>query len=396
MNLQTFNTAAEQAVAAQTKPLRLMEYHLPEGDVGSINIGWFKNGASTKLDPNTWLAQGYDGIRIIGKGADKTAIRCDSWDGITLAVGRHAGVVQLEGVHLYAGFDRACSFGEQNHAKILEPKFQFRFLNSKATVLPPTERGRTKWLLFGYNSDVYLQDVELDAYHASEHASYWHGFSKNGLLWDRVTVRASGAEQCKVRSDTTETAWAGNKTWVIVRDSSFRNWYQPWSARGGAAIVLQGAAANALIERSQFWGGNDLENIPGNQRSKCIMISSEGLSYDTVTGKENVGFGNGYVVVRLCALRGYSKVGWHNTILRAGRNGGSQASCRGLLIDNCGVWGPMMQVQTGEIPEGMMQIQNCNTPALRNISEAIGMDTMYEATYPASNRAIPLSEGIKR
>jgi hypothetical protein len=393
---ETFTKGADAAAKYLARPLNLYEIRLPAGDVGSINIAFFRNGASMQLDPQAWLSQGYDGVRLIGAGVDRTVIRCNAWDGRTIAVGRHPGVVQLEGVTLYAGNTSATQIGEQNFTGQTVPAFGFRFYESKAIVPEPGSLGRSKWLLFGYQSDVHLRDVELDAYHALEHASYWHGHAKRGLLWERVTMRASGAEGCKIRSDATETAWAGPNAWTIVRGSSFRNWHQPWSSRGGAAIVLQGAATHVLIEGSTFWGGGAAGHIESQMRSKAIMISSEADSFDQATGARGTGFGNGFVSIRRCALRGYSDYDWHNTIIRCAPNSGTQKAARGLLIDQCGVWGKNMIVQTGGMPERTTLIQRCNSPAVRSYCDAIGMDTTHEATFPTAARRVLLSEGIVR
>ena len=371
------------------------EIRLPAGDVPGLNIDIPFQTGSQKLWSSDWLSQGHEGVRFIGAGADKTHMRCQSFDGITLMADRHAGVVQLEGLTVHAGYAKGIHFGLANRSIPPNPKFKLRLVGCNGSVAPPAAgQGRTKWLLFGYNSDVELLDCTLDATAASEHASYWHGFSKHGLSWNRVNVVGSGAEGCKVRSDVTETAWAGKAVKVKLTNCEFKDWYKPWSDRGGAAVVLQGAAADLFVDSCLFWGGPTDGPIPASSRSKCIMVSSEGDSYDMLTGRPNVGFGNGFVVVKNSAMRGGPGQENYTTILRVASNGGSQKAARGVLVEGCGMWGERMSVQIKDVPNGKTTLRGCNTSEIRERSEALGMDTTFEAGIPTATRVIPVSEGI--
>lgn len=412
ITLPQFDAAADRAAKNLRATGKLFEMRLPAGDVGSINIGASNNGAEMKLDPQTWLSKGFSGIRFIGAGTDKTFVRCTSWDGITLLCARHAGVVQTENLHLFAGYSRATVMGAQNLAKEIVPQFKFVMLGCKGTVLPPEEighSGRTFWLLFGYQCDQYLADCELDANQAAEHANYAHGWAKTGCLWERVTVRSSGAEQLKARGPASETAWVGPNTWVQARNCSFGDWGQPWSNRGaGAGIVLQGVGSNVLVQDCIFRGGVPNAAFQAHERSKCIMISSEADSYDAVTGKVPAppdpskpqgpasGFGNGYVAIRRCMVEGHSEVEWGNTVMRCAQTTGTQQAARGFLVDKCGSWGQKTVAQASEIPVGQTIIGGCNTPEIRERCAALGMRVDNETTYPTSARKVPLSEGIRR
>lgn len=375
--------------------MSLYELRLPAGDVPGLNIDVdFQTGAE-KLWSRDWLSKGHEGIRIIGQGADKTHMRCRSFDGITFMAARHPGLVQLEALTVHAGYSKAVHFGLADKSRPLAPKFKLKMVGCKGYVPPPAAgMGRTKWLLFGYNSDVELEDCALDATHASEHASYWHGFSKGGLSWRNVLVAGSGAEGCKVRSDTTETLWAGKGVRVRLQGCEFKDWYKPWSDRGGAAVVLQGAAADLWIDSCLFWGGATEGPIPASSRAKCVMVSSEGDSYDMLTGRPNAGFGNGFVVVKNSAMRGGPGQENYTTILRVGCNGGSQKAARGVLVEGCGIWGQRMSVQLKDVPSGKVAIRSSNTPAIRERSEALGMDTTHEAGVPTASRVVPISEGF--
>jgi hypothetical protein len=376
-------------------PERLFDVILPAGDVPGFDIDIPFGTGQRKFWSGDWLSKGYDGVRFIGAGVQHTHVYAAGHNGISILVDRHPGIVQLENLTLHAGYAKGVHFGIANRSVRPPPRFKLRMVGCHGIVPPPAVgQGRTKWLLFGYNSDVELIDCELDATHASEHASYWHGFAKRGLLWERVKVIGSGAEGCKVRSDVAETAWVGKGVRVVVRNSEFKNWYQTWSDRGGAAIVMQGGAADIVVESCLFWGGGSLGSLPASSRSKCIMVSSEGDSYDILTGRVGVGFGNGFVVVKNSAMRGGPGQENYTTILRVGQNGGTQQAARGVLVENCGIWGQRMSLQFEKVPAGKIKVVGCNTPEIRSRSEALGMDTTHEAGIPTSSRVIPVSEGI--
>ena len=386
------------------KPRGFYEVALPAGDYGSINIGWFKNGA-TILDPKVWLDDGddndpepddYIGIRYTGQGIDKTFIRCTSWDGITLAVGRHPGIVAFRDLTVVAGQDRATAFGEQNIGKIKEPKFQINMNGVRFVANPPVAGKRTKWLLFSYNADLYLKDCVFDGIETAEHALYPHGFSRRGMLIEGCKFNSSGAEGIKVRSDTTETVWAGPEAKIVVRGTSVTNWHQPHSWRGGAGMVFQGTGCDILIEGCVLRGGYTAGNIPANDRSKAIMISSEGLSYDAETGSANVGYGNGNVIIRDTLAWGHSDVDWRNTLIRCDQNSGLQFSARSLLIENCGLYGKLMAIGVGKVPQGQFILRGCNTANVKRRAMELGIDTTYQAYFPTSSRKVLVSEGISR
>lgn len=401
------DVATLAALAVPPAEPNLFEIRLPEGNSGSINVGWYKNGAPI-LDPQTWLSidanhdgtPDYDGVRFIGAGVTKTHIRCTSYDGCTLSVIRHAGIVEFKDLTFHAGYDRGSNFGEQNVSRVLVPKFAVRMVNVRGVVdMPATytdaqhpQGTRPKWLVFGYNCDFYFKDVVLDATQAVEHAYYEHGFAHDGVYAENLTITGSGSENFKVRSDTTETAWAGPQARIVLTGCTFRNWRQPWNWRGGAGIVIQGGAAHILIERCTFWPGVADGTSQWNERSHCIEIAAEGASYDQQTGAEGTGYGNGIVIVRQCAMQGRSDVDWNNSILRVARNGGGQWAAKSVTLDRCGVWGPGVLVQIGQVPTGKTAIMDCNSQTLRDYCRSIGMDVSREAMIATSTRRVPLSE----
>lgn len=388
--MKTRTKPRARATATTTSP-RLLEIRLPAGDCIGIDVDYPTATGHTKYDSRSWLGAGWDGIRFIGAGIGQTHLR-PGWDWDTVIVNRHGGIVQFESLTLHAGRNRGMFFGLQNNARETpNPKCQLRLIDVEGIVDQPGPDGaRTKWLLFGYNTDVYLQDVTLDATLASEHASYWHGFAKLGLKWVRVKVLGSGSQGCKVRSDITETAPVVG-TLISLSSCTFKNYGQPWSTRGGAGFVVESGASDIIVEKCAFWGGQD------NEHSHAIALSSEAMSYDTAGQVGTTGFGNGHVLLRDIAVSGRSLVDWNNSVIRCARNSGSMKSAKSFTLTRSGVWGPSTLLQLGEIPAGTSQVTQCNTPALRSYcGHALGMSVDVETAFATSQRRIPLSEGLVR
>lgn len=421
-------------------PPRLYVIELGPGDHGSINVGWYKNGAQ-QLDPQAWLSQGYDGVVFRGAGVDVTHVRCTSWDGITLAVGRHNGVVRFENMTVHSGHEKASAFGEQNIARALSPSFRVEIENVKGVVDSPesyrerrtvnggdkapyegtlTASGkpdvyllkgadiphvgtliglprRPKWFWFAYNCDLILRNVQTFGADLVEHNLYAHGFARYGLDIDGCLFDGSGSQHVKIRSDAFETAWAGPEQVIRIRRTTFRDNMRPWSWRGPGMIVCEGTACHVYIWRCLFYGGVPYPGVNIADRSRAIQISSEGNSYAHKTGEiGGNGFGNGVVWISECAAFGAADNFWSNEIVRCGRNGGSQSSARLFLMDRCGVWGRNVQVQLGAIPTGKAVVRNCNTPEIVEICRGLGFETSPEAVIATASRLVPLSSGFAR
>ncbi len=372
--------AAPEGLLAAWLGESLYEYNLPSGDQGSINIAWWNNGAQTNLDPNQWLNSGYDGVRFRGQGVDVTHIRCTSWDGVTLAVKQHNGVVELRNLTLHTGSRAGTQFGEQNLAKKISPNFRLRLINVQVVgdIAPCGQR--PLWGVFTYQADLHLKNVTFVGKEQVEHDVYMHGFAHYGALVQGSRFESCGAECFKVRSDSTETAWVGPQPNITIKNTTFADWYQPWSWRGGAAIVLQGAAADVLIDKVVFRPGPGHAQANGYQRSKTIMVSSEGSSYDIDSGSQTNGHGNGEIVIRNVASSGNSGPSWYSPIIRVGRNGGNQQSGKSLRIENSGLWGDHLSLQVSNV-DGW-GLQGNNTPAIKAYAQdTLGLDTTYEASY---------------
>ena len=392
-----------KALTAATPKLKVID--LPAGDVGSISIGWGNDGTQTKYDQKTWLSEGYEGVLFKGAGIDKTHVRCTGW-GATIGVTRHDGIVQFEDMTIHAGHNAALTLGEQNTAKTVSPKFRANLTRVKFVADPPkviphptdpnltTRDSRTKWLLFGYQVDVVATDCVFVGKEAREHDVYLHGFASKGALFQRCDFQSAGAECLKFRPDITETAYIPG-TWIIVQGCKFKDWFQDWSDRGGAAIVLQNANSNVLIEASVFKPGKETERhlVKWNNLSHCIEIASEANGYTSEEGGQK--FGNEHVWIRSCAISGRSDVAHQNTVLRVSKNSGELAA-KSVTIEASGIYGKGTFVQVTNVPTGKTVIRGCNTPGIALLLKRIGIDVSAQSQFPTASRLVPISEGISR
>jgi hypothetical protein len=406
MTPEKFRRQSIAAAAYLSRPLRLKEIPLPEGDVGSINIGRPNNGAQIRLDPDACLAEGYDGFRLVGKGIGRTQLRCTSWDGVTVAVRRFNGVVQLEGLSYFAGKSRAIDFGEQNFdgqrradgslilgtQRITCPKFQLRLYEVAGAVPDPAELGgvRATWLNMLYNADEHYRDTTLDATQAMQHIRYRHGPAYRGSLVERGTFVGSAGEEWKDRGDITETAWAGPNVWTLIKRCAFQLWGMPHGDYStGAAIVQQNGCSHGLVEDTVFRGRD--------QHPGCIMLSANSDSYDMETGQVDKGFGNGVWVVRRCGLTGANEAGfWNNQIVNVYRHSGPPMAAMGFSLEDSGAYGKNSALGLNAMPRGSVFVVRCNTPTLKAIAEGQGFNTQHETVIPTSTRLVPVSEGYRK
>ena len=388
------------AASMESANPNLMTINLGSGDVDGFSIspaGDTWGGGHANYDPQTWLGAGYDGVRFVGEGIDTTTIIQASWDAITIGVKQHNGIVQfedctIEGGRPYNG--RGIWFGLPTTS--LAPNFRLVCKSVRFNNLGPDDpiagSGRCAWPVFSYQADLCFLDCVWDGLECTEHNIYAHGFAGLGLHMARCTHNSSGAECVKVRSDNLETIWAGPDVAVNIVDCHFENWRQDWSNRGGAAIVMQGAAAHIMVARCGFWPGPTITggtlNEDGYTRSQCIMISAEGISFDIDTGVVDAGHGNGFVWVTNCLMESSMAAPGLKPIINTGTWGGTQIPCKGYLIQECGVWGTNMHVRANgvTVPVPKWGIMNCNTDRIVTIAQRLGMtatdDSLYSGTVP--------------
>jgi hypothetical protein len=356
---------------------KLFEVRLPAGDVSGFDIDLRGDNRARQYHSADWLSKGYDGVRFVGAGAGVTHVRRHS-DAVWTNVGvlQHNGVVQLEALTLHNAPRSAIQAGTGLWTPGLPfyPKFK---LVTRGVELRCDVPG--KWGFFTYECDRDDEDLEIWGALLREHPSYAHEFSYSGLLWNRVTVRDSGGECCKLRPDPTEIRPLKRAHSFVVRNSSFAGWVP--GDRGSAGIVIQGGGPSlqVLIEKTIFWGG------PG-PRCRCVMIDD---------GWYKTGVATGNVVLRQVAAQGSSiRDDYGETLVRVGPLHAGVMIASSVTIDQCSLWGQNMAVQLTGIPVGKLAVRNSNTPSLRDWASARGMDTLLEAQIPRRDRRVPISEGL--
>lgn len=262
----------------------------------------------------------------------------------------------------------------------------------------------TKWGIFAYQADVVLRDCAINIPHSAEHGQYSHGFARDGVLWERVHVRATGAEQLKLTARPWECAWVPTAR-AIVRDSIFQRWYQPWSWRGGAGIVDQAAGIPLTVTRCLFKNPGANGSIPASQRTRCIMIDDGGDNdgdgvrdfYGAGTGVPGQGFANGRIRIIECAFYAGPGIDSLSTMIRVGKNAaGPWLAAESFVLKGCALYGEKLQLQLRDVASGMLRVSECNTPALAAAVRPLGVVTTYEALIPLADRAIPASQGLVR
>lgn len=357
---------------------KLFEIALPEGDVLGFDIDMHGDNGSRRYNSADWLSRGFDGVRLVGKGIGRTHIRPGSAVWTTIGILQHNGIVELDDLTLHNAPRSALQAGTGLWTPGLPvfPKFRLVLRRVELRCDVPGN-----WGFFTYECDIDFEDVEIFGALLREHPNYHHEFALYGLSWNRVNVRAAGAECLKLRPDPVEIRPLKKLHRFIVRNSTFADWYQPWSNRGGAGVVIQGGGPflDVLVEKSTFWGGD-------GQRCRCIMID-DGHFID--------GVATGNVLIRQVAARGRSsRTDFGDTLVRVGPLHSGVKIAKSLTIEECGLWGPNMAVQLTGVPAGKLIVRDCNTPALRDWASARGMDTTFEAQLPLPGRRVPISAGI--
>lgn len=387
---QVTQLAADRA-ASTTGMVNPFIVDLPLGDtIGGWNIdftGW--TGNEKKIYSSQWLSQGHDGILFKGKGRDLTRIRPIADD--NFFIGPHNAYVAFEsctiGVRSFVGKGKAVHMGLANQPVYPNMKLIFRDVKFDA-------EAAFVWGVFTYQCDVEFIDCEFapSMEQGREHNFYAHGFAREGVNVQNVTMHACGAECLKFTARPTECRWVPNPV-VRIRNSVFKNWFQPHSWRGGAGLVSQASTCHFLIENTLYYG-----NISDYNKSKCVMIDGNGGGdYHVNTGAIGNGPSTGHVILRYVGMGGAVGPAWYSPIMRIGNNGGTNPHCAlSLNMTNCGVYGKFRQIQIhgpqGDNFKGRGLIANCNTPEIRDYMFARGFIVDEEARIDAG--FIPVSQGI--
>lgn len=373
--------------------MTLFEIRLPEGDLPGFDIGGRGDNGSRQYDPQTWLSKGFSGVRFIGAGKGRTHIRPASGVWTNLFVEQHAGQVRFESLSIH-GRGRAALMAGRDHPTAVVKQFKIALQDFELIADDPTSgmQSSVKWGGFFYQCDTELVDGDIWYLYSSEHAFYHHGAASLGTLAERLRFHQVGAECLKFRPDPEETLYAGKRVKYVIRQCHFQDWYRPWSDRGGAGIVVQGGAADILVDRCEFWAPNRSQ-----MHTRCVMVDDGGGAfYDKETGRVGIGFANGYVAIKNSGFRAGPGSENLSPVMRVGALGSGQRVARSLLVENCGLYGENLQLQMGDIPSGRTIVRGCNTPAIRDIAQARGYDVAHEALIPLADHTIPVSHGLVR
>lgn len=360
---------------------------LSEGDHLGFDIGGRWENGDRRYDPALWLSQGYTGVRFVGAGKGKTHIRPGPGVWTTIGIDQHKGTVAFERLSIHGHGRSAIQAGRDNKAGVTRgftvTLEDFELVAEEAT---PTY-GRVAWGLFTYQANVVARDGDIWWGPAREHPFYAHGFAgPRGGLYERLRFHEVAAECIKVRPDPEETLWAGKGVKVTVQDCQFKDWYRPWSSRGGGGIVLQGCAADVAILRNEFWAP------PDSSHTRCVMVDDGGGKFfDKYTGRAGQGYAAGHIYIWRNVFRAGPGTVNLSPVIRVGNlAAGQHKVCRSLSIVENAVYGQNLQVQLGSIPA--LDVRDNNTERARDYANALGVDVAHEAGVPTRDRVIPLSQ----
>lgn len=388
--------------------MKLMTVNLPAGDVPGFDVamsGW-TGGGRANYNP---IADGFDGIRFVGKGRGLTRIRpTDNPGGWTIHAGLQCGTVWLEGLTVECdtfakgGAIHAGSVKKYNPSLYEKNRIVMRDFSIEAPPRNPVVGyGRAWWGLFSINYDIDLEDGDIEVGEALEHGAYEHGYARYGSRWKKVNVLASGGEGSKAATRPEEAHFAPEAQ-IIRKDCRFREWYQPHANRGGAGVVLQGTGAQSIqIDRCGFWGGEGL-------RSRCLMIDDGGgvrthedgtlepRFYDTSGTPGGTGAANGNIQIRRSGMHGVGQEHWTSIVKVDSIAAGDilHTVAEGVAVRECGIFGQRTFLGIDGVPEDRVSVKRCNTPALKRFAESEGMNTEHETRLKYAKKPIVLvSEG---
>lgn len=381
---------------------------LPAGDVGTIDIDYNGDQTVTKLSSAQWLNKGKRGVILRGKGVEgpnATHLRPTGYNRVALSVGPQSGHVILQGVRAHVGW-KAVYFGGGSHSIPMGQRFVMDncYIDGQDPEANDGQRG--KWGTHLYNVDLHAKNTVWNCPATSEHPNYEHGSAGIGTLIEDCEVMAAGAEGLKKRTarwlnepgNDPECGWAGRDQVYIVKRTQIRNWFQEWSDRGGAGIVLQGSNSHVwieLVELNPAKTGH--ENASAALRAYAIAISSE--NEYTMDGGWNVeGDAQGFVTIKNSAMCSYGRGNsdYTNKIVRVASTAPKQRVCQALVIDGCGIFGENMHVELEQRTAGKYQfpilINGNNSDRVREYcKDKLGMAVDHEAQILKGGKK-PLSQ----
>jgi hypothetical protein len=198
-------------------------------------------------------------------------------------------------------------------------------------------------------------------------------------------ILGTGSEGFKFTNRRHEGGPAPAKARIHLKGCEIRDWRQEWAWRGGAAIVVQGAQCDVLVE--------DTIMVSNVGVGPCLMID-DGGDDRPLDGRTP----NGWVIVRRCGIAAEVYTQNYPPMVRIGQliMGDDRPVVTGALFKNCGIYGEKssMQFGPGAVPEGRLRVTVCNTKLIQSAAEARWVPTRYgEAKIPLHDRLKNVSEG---
>jgi len=371
----------------------LLEIRLPEGDVPGFDVGRRLDNGGRLYDPATWLAQGYRGVRFIGRGRGRTRIRPAPGVWTNLFVAEHQGTVRFESLSIHGRGRSALMAGEPDSVAPLSRRFRLEVEDFELVAEDPAagQVSSVCWGIFTYRADLLLRHGVVWYGRSTEHSVYQHCWADLGSLIEAVEFMESGAQHVKARPDREEVPWPGPRARQVIRRCVFKRTGMPWTSRGSGAIVCEGGASHLTVEDNQFWMPSDTP-----LHARAIMVD-DGSLRGWPQGAQDSPYRNGDVIIRRNLIRADGGPEGYSTVIRVGNlSPGSHRSCRSLTIEGNAIYGRGLQVQTTNIPDGATRIAGNNTPAIREVAAARGLDVSREPILPLPDHALPLSQGLIR
>jgi len=369
--------AAPPVVGSETKYILLNKL-----EVQGFDFSWISSaGNRQKVDLKTGMH-----IHVKGHGPGLTVIKpFIPSDNATIQVGNvQNAMLTLEGMTIHCGRRAAIHAGLEKAG--FQGSLHLRLIDCEIIAdEPDSGYGHTSlWGIFAYNCRVTLERVRFNCKHLAEHALYLH--NGIGAYIHDCEIVGTGSEGFKFTCRDHEGGSPPERAKIHIKNTAIYDWHQRWAWRGGAAIVVQGARMNILIE-------DCLISAPVG-RERCIMIDDGGDDRPIDNGDPN-----GWLIVRRTAVTVPS--GTSNTnyppMIRIGSLmlGEDLSVVTAALFKNCGIWGQglSLQVSKGAVPEGRLRVQGCNTKFIEGAAQARGVWVGDECMIPLHDRLKPLSEG---
>lgn len=368
---------------------------VPAFDVGLDGSGWAGPGRQ-RFD----VPPGYDGIRFIGAGPERTNVRPKgpSWDSFnaTVNVDPGVGVVVFEDMAVHVN---PRPKGKAIHAGFGPYQDHFAVhLRGTDMVAEPAPDGRMgTWGLFTYQAEVVVDGGTWYLEWITEHGAYMHGANGVGARVEGLSIKGVGAEGFKIATRPSEVLFKPGV--AHFKNVEVRNWHQPHSWRGGAGLTFQGTGLDVFVERCLLHG----ETAP---RGRCLAVDDGGWDHYGVDGvphsKERGA--NGRVLVRDVGMGGFGNDWWGVPLLRCGPLGVPDGTftADSFRMVRCAALGYGTKVEIAPAERGGVKgdrvvVERCNTDRERGFAHATGVATQEdEAMLGWVGGWNPVSEGTDR